>query len=537
VDRAADGDGLKTPLRARVAYEREQTARRLLAIAPKIGVEVTAEIPLSHPRALADLEELEPVHMLFLEQCDDMDAAAARVLSMSSAQRDLVIVVIVPHPRGEADASLLRSGALAVLDDGPELEFELVHTVAAAQRVVALQEERSQLNSNLAHQDKLSALGVLSAGVSHEINNPCAAILSNMMVLRDQIESMLDRPRFQRTDALEALASDWIEAIGDCINAANRIHSIVKTLNVFSRKSESAPPVPVDVNEEIRTVMRLIGKEVRFQAHFELSHAAGMPLIIAPPNSVTQVVTNLVVNALQAIEAGRVEDPRVWITTAYDDEHIMLEVRDNGPGIPPEVRSRIFDPFFTTKPVGFGTGLGLSICRQLVERMGGEIFVESEPGAGASFSVVLERSEAADAGQRLEAFMPPASDRLRVLLLDDDELILRSMQRSLAPHFECQAVARARAALDVLEVDEEFDVVVSDVVMPEMNGLEFFTELELQHPDLAMRTVFISGGITSELLHTRVSDTGRPCLAKPIDVKELIRTIRRLGHPFEELGR
>jgi signal transduction histidine kinase/ActR/RegA family two-component response regulator len=521
-------------LRAKIVFCDPLTPERLNATARALHLDLNPSCPVEAADALADLRGLD---LLLLEQRDPPDVVAPRVYSLAGANSDLLIVVLVRAPRTATDATLLRSGAFDVLDDGPDLEADLEHTVAAARRVVSLQEERARLNSELAHQDKLSALGVLAAGVSHEINNPCAAILSNMNVVRDQLESVLRRPRFQRGDVLEVLAPDWIEAIGDCINAANRIHSIVRTLNVFSRKSESAPPVPIDINEEIKTVMRLIGKEVRFQAEFDMSLNPDLPRITAPANTITQIVTNLVVNALQALENASLDSPRVWISTDYDDDHVMLEIGDNGPGIAPDVLSRVFDPFFTTKPIGKGTGLGLSITQQLVRKIGGEIFAESDTGQGACFSVVIERQPFVEAAARAEHFLPPQSDRLRVLLLDDDELILRSMQRSLAPHFECQAVARARAALQVLDADHEFDVVVSDVVMPEMNGLEFFSALEHTHPDLAMRTVFISGGITSEMLHSRVTDTGRPCLAKPVDVQELIRTIRRLGRPFEELHR
>jgi two-component system, NtrC family, sensor kinase len=403
--------------------------------------------------------------------------------------------------------------------------------------VVALQEDRARLSSELSHHEKLSALGVLAAGVSHEINNPCAAILSNMNVVREQLEGLLGRPKFQRVEALDMLATDWIEAIGDCITAANRIEAIVKTLNVFSRKSDSMPAVVTDVNEDIRTVMRLIGKEIRFQADFSVNLSPLLPRIMAPPNCITQILTNLVVNALQALEGSGIERPCVFIATDLDDDYVMMEVADNGPGIPPDVLTRIFDPFFTTKPVGKGTGLGLSITQQLVRRMGGEIFAESYAGQGAKFRVLVPRSDAADSAARLETQMPPASDRLRVLLLDDDELILRSLQRSLSAHFECQVAVRAKSALDLLSTDEDFDAVVSDVVMPEMNGLEFWNELGQSHPNLALRTVFISGGITSEKLRVRVTDTGRPCLAKPVDMNELIRTIRRLGRPFEEFHR
>ena len=481
------------------------------------------------------LTNLSGIDALILEQQAPLDVIGPRIYSLAGAHPDLLIVVVVAAPRASADRTLLREGAFDVLDDGPDLEADLAHTVVAAQRVVALQGERAQLNSELAHQEKLSALGVLAAGVSHEINNPCAAILSNMNVLRDQLESLQSRPRFQRVDALDLVASDWIDSIGDCISASNRIREIVKTLNVFSRKSDSAPPVPVDINEEVQTVIRLIGKEVRFQAEFDVSLNPDVPRIMAQPNSVTQIVTNLVVNALQALENSKGTPPQVSIKTDFDDEHVLLEISDNGPGIPPEVLSRIFDPFFTTKPIGKGTGLGLAITRQLVRKVGGEIFADSDVGHGARFSVVIERGEVAVATLQSDQRMPPASDRLRVLLLDDDELILRSLQRSLSPHFECQAMGKAQAALEMLVHDGDFDAVVSDVVMPEMNGLEFWTELEQSRPELALRTVFISGGITSDQLRVRVTDTGRPCLSKPVDMPELIRTIRRVGRPFEEL--
>jgi PleD family two-component response regulator len=244
-----------------------------------------------------------------------------------------------------------------------------------------------------------------------------------------------------------------------------------------------------------------------------------------------------VVNALQALEGAAVLRPRVSITTECDSEHVLLRVEDNGPGIAPDVAPRIFDPFFTTKPIGKGTGLGLSIAKELVNKLGGEIFVEGSEGHGARFSVILDRSAQATDSVRTLRSLPPDSNRLRVLLLDDDDLILRSLQRSLASHFECRTIGDPRAALDLLDDDGDFDAVVSDVVMPAMNGLDFWRELGTTHPDLALRTVFISGGITSETLRVRVSNTGRPCLNKPVDMNELIRTIRRVGRPFEDVHR
>jgi signal transduction histidine kinase/CheY-like chemotaxis protein len=522
-------------LRARIVFDSEETGRRLGELATECGLSVQRSCSIAEADALAALQDIQ---LLLIDQrATPVDRVAARVYTLASAHPDLLVAVLVPCPRAACDAELFRARAFDVLDDGPELRTNLQHTVAAARRVVALQDERARLHSELAHQDKLSALGILSAGVSHEINNPCSAILSNMSVLRDQLESVMSRGRFQRVDALDRMASDWIEAMGDCISAANRINAIVRTLNVFSRKSESARPTPTNVNDEIRTVNRLIGKEVRFQAQLDLELAPENPHVLAPPNTVTQIITNLVVNALQALEASDVEQPRVTIATEFDDDHVLLSVQDNGPGIPANILDRIFDPFFTTKPTGKGTGLGLSITKELVNKLGGDIFVESAEGLGARFSVVLDRARAVSTTVSGWPRLPPIHERLRVLILDDDELILRSMHRSLSSHFECEAVGAARTALDLLDQDGDFDAVVSDVVMPEMNGLEFWTQLEQKRPELALKTVFISGGITSEKLHAGVSDTGRPCLVKPVDIAELVRTIRRLGRPFEDLHR
>ncbi|MFI5290016.1 MAG: hypothetical protein ACHQ17_10225, partial [Polyangia bacterium] len=239
-------------LRARIATERPELAVLLRRAAIDVGLPIELEIDLAGDRAL---DGLDGCSLVLLEQSGPASIATPRIYSLAGAHPDLLIVVVVPagEIQPDLDAALLRAGAFDVIDDGPGLLPNLRHTAAAARRVVALQDERAQLASELAHQDKLSALGVLAAGVSHEINNPCAAILSNMSVLREQLEAVLQRPRFQRIDALERIATEWIESMGDCISAANRIHSIVKTLNVFSRKTDITP-VPTDLNEDVRTV-------------------------------------------------------------------------------------------------------------------------------------------------------------------------------------------------------------------------------------------------------------------------------------------
>ena len=457
------------------------------------------------------------------------DALAAQIFSITSGAPNLLVASVVTSPRAEYEVRLRDSGALDVLEAGSDLGPQLARTAAIAQRIVALQAEREQLAGDLAHQDRLAALGLLAAGVSHEINNPCGAIFANIGVVRDDLESVLSRPRFMRGDALDQSAGEWLEALGDCMAAARRIQSVVKTLNVFSRRSDNNQPVPVDLNEEVTAVMRLVGKEVKFQAHIRLELDAQLPQVLAVANSVAQIVTNLVVNALQALESVMAAEPVIVIRTTHDDDNVLLEVSDNGPGMASDVRRRIFDPFFTTKPVGKGTGLGLAITRELVNKAGGEIFVESTPDHGTLFRVVFV--VATDLNQRVArpSSMPPASARLRVLLLDDDELLLRSLQRSLAPHFECIAVQSSKDALDALRRDPNVDAIVSDIVMPEMNGMDFFDKLQEFHPALASHTAFLSGGLTALNLRERLTATGRPYMQKPVDAQHLVRVIREIA--------
>lgn len=461
------------------------------------------------------------------------EVLAARAASVAGTQPDALLVTVVEAPRAPVDAALLRAGAFDVLDDGPELATHLRRTLAAARRVLSLQTEKARLFGELSHQDRLAALGLLAAGVSHEINNPVCAILSNVGALRDQLEGVLSRPRYLRTEALEEHSADWLESLGDCVAAARRIESIVRTLNVFSRRAATESAV-VDVNEEVHTVLRLIGREVRFQARFDVSLDPDLPRVVAPANAITQIVTNLVVNALQAVDNVPVADRWVGITTSFDDETVMIEVADSGPGVSEEIAGRIFDPFFTTKPVGKGTGLGLSITRELVQRCNGEIFLDPGPGQGARFRVLFERPPVAAAPARRVSVLPPAHDRLRVLVIDDDELTLRSIQRALGAHFDCVLCTSADEALGKLANDADYDAVLCDVVMPGASGCDVFDALHAKHPHLEARFAFCSGGITAESLRTRVRESKRPVLPKPMDPSEMVRALRALGRGLAE---
>ncbi len=207
----------------------------------------------------------------------------------------------------------------------------------------------------------------------------------------------------------------------------------------------------------------------------------------------------------------------------------MVEVSDNGPGIAPEHLGRIFDPFFTTKDSPNRSGLGLSITHELIQKNGGDILVESVLGQGATFRIIFQRPEEPARPVEKEQRMPPAHERLRVLIVDDDELLLRSLARLLSRQFEVIVSSSAQQALMLLDDDDRMDVVLSDIVMRGETGIDFYDELEKKYPHLSRRTIFMSGGVRAPEIKARIDQTGRPFLSKPVEAQELTKLVRSVA--------
>ena len=213
----------------------------------------------------------------------------------------------------------------------------------------------------------------------------------------------------------------------------------------------------------------------------------------------------------------------------FRSANVVCEVSDTGHGIPPHLFGRVFDPFFTTKPVGQGTGLGLSICRETVRALGGDIEVESVVDQGSTFRVILPPAEPVTQPLRLappRTLEPPA--RRRVLLVDDEAALIRAMTRTLGRHFDVVGCTEVQAALTRLEDGEHFDAIITDLMMPDTNGMEFFELVRARHAGLADRMLFTTGGaFTPEAREfcERMRDRISP---KPIDLGDLTRRISAL---------
>jgi signal transduction histidine kinase/CheY-like chemotaxis protein len=439
-----------------------------------------------------------------------------------SGAPDALIIRVVGV--GQWSVDTYEDGVFDVIEEGPAVEAHASRALLMATRFLAAQAARTRLAHVVAHRDRLATLGLFATGVAHEISNPGSAILTNIELLRDEVGATSALPRERQLEAFRTQSGEWIEALDDCIGASQRIVSIVRGLNALSRRGRDGAPRLVDLNEELSTILRLIGKEVHFRSQVELRLDPALPPVQAAPHSVTQILTNLLLNALQAIETAPVGARHVSLATRFDEATVGFEVTDSGAGLAPELLARAFDPFLVTE--GLGAGFGLSITRELAEEAGAELSVESARGTGTTIRVTFPRpAQAPLAAPRADAAAAP-SPRLRLLVVDDDELLLRSLTRLLASHFDVRAAKSVTQALELLSSDDGVDVVLADVVMPDESGVELFAALEQRFPRLAQRTIFISGGVRSDDLLASVERTGRPCVAKPIEVGELTRLVR-----------
>ncbi|MCA9619643.1 MAG: response regulator, partial [Myxococcales bacterium] len=202
----------------------------------------------------------------------------------------------------------------------------------------------------------------------------------------------------------------------------------------------------------------------------------------------------------------------ITLETRLEARDVIITVRDNGPGMSEEVQRRATEPFFTTKPVGVGTGLGLSVCHNLVADLGGELTIESELGRGTAIAVRLPRVQPI---ARTAAAPPAAIEARRLLIIDDEELVLRALRRGLVDH-DVVTVSSAEEALALFETDRAFDLVLCDMMMPGRTGAELYQQVAREHPELAERFAFLTGGVYGVTEREFLESSGRPTLSKPI---------------------
>ena len=373
--------------------------------------------------------------------------------------------------------------------------------------------ERKQTEAQLIVSDRMASLGTLAAGVAHEINNPLACVTAYLALASEDLETLGKR---------YPVPSELIDEVRDAREGAERVRTIVRDLRIFSR-AEDAKSGPVNVEQVLESTLRMTWNEIRHRARLTKAYGK-VPPVAANEARLGQVFLNLVVNAAQAIPEGNYARNEVRIETRVDsDSHrVVVSISDTGAGIPADVQRRLFTPFVTTKPAGIGTGLGLSICHRIVTALGGAIDFTSEVGKGTTFRVALPIADL-EAVVEIAAPADPAraSRRGSVLIIDDDPMITHSVQRLLASDHDVRVLDGAEAALELIKAGQRFDVVLCDLMMPQVTGMDLYGALVALDRKQAAQMVFMTGGAFTPAARAFLDGVPNLRIEKPFEIQQL----------------
>jgi signal transduction histidine kinase/CheY-like chemotaxis protein len=462
----------------------------------KLAFGYAADTPDEEVRPFEPARFIDPQsRAAFVERLRRDGAVSDYLLRMRRADGTPIWVEVTAHAESP-DAASIRLEAL-------------VRDVSERRR---LEDQARDLYQQLLQSEKLASLGQTISGVAHELNNPLATILTCA-------ERLAERPH---DDSVR-------RGLDTILGEAERAARIVRSLLTFARKRQTTRTM-VDLNEVVRETLAMRQYEQRVtNIAIVDALAAGLPQVFADPHQIQQVLLNLIINAEQAMLSANGRGSLV-LRTWYDPDRnaVLLEVNDDGPGIPEEVQSKIFDPFFTTKEVGKGTGLGLTVAYAIMQDHGGQISLRSAGGQGASFFVELP---AAGVGARRKrpVVAEPAGDMgagAAVLVVEDEPALAAAVAEALADAgFLAERAGNGEEGLARLR-ERTYDLVICDLKMPRVDGPAFYRAIAAIDPALARRVIFVTGDVAGTDAERFLEETGCRWLAKPFRLGDLLRAAR-----------
>jgi signal transduction histidine kinase/CheY-like chemotaxis protein len=447
--------------------------------------------------------------------------AAASVATFAMLVPMLPALIALPSPSQMARANLLLSRQIderrAAEDEVRRINEEL------EERVARRTAERVALEDQLLQSQKMEAVGRLAGWVAHDFNNLLTVILGYNEMLREQLRR--DGPEMEYADEVR--------------HAAERASALTNQLLAFSRQQMAVPRV-VDLNEIAQGIDKMLRRIIGEDIQLEIRLSPGIPAVKVDPSHIDQVIMNLAVNSRDAMpDGGRliIETGEVELSGEYADRHIgleagwyvMLAVSDTGCGMDAATKARIFEPFFTTKEKGKGTGLGLSIVYGIVKQNGGDILVYSEPGRGTAFKIylpaVMTTAEALVRESQGETAVPATET---ILLVEDDPQV-RTLTRTILVRLGYR-VLQAESAAEALRIasghEGPLDLLLTDVVMPRMNGTELARHVQIARP--GMRVLYMSGYTDSGVIDQGMLAAGTPFIQKPFTSAMLNGKVREV---------
>ncbi|MCK5796922.1 MAG: response regulator [Deltaproteobacteria bacterium] len=280
----------------------------------------------------------------------------------------------------------------------------------------------------------------------------------------------------------------------------------------------------MNLGSVIDVATNMASNEIKYRARLTKNYGK-IPTVLANEGRLSQVFLNLIINATHAIEEGNVDNHEIRVKTWGDDDSVFAEVRDTGCGIREENLGRLFEPFFTTKKVGEGSGLGLAISKNIIESYGGSITVESELGKGTAFTLQLPiRKQEVVAAEKSPVRDDEGGMSGRILVVDDEDAIRIAIARILNKHEVVQAASGSEAK-EILQGDQAFDLILCDVMMPEISGMAFHKWLGETYPKLARQFIFMTGGAFTPKAADYLSRVDNIRLEKPFDVVNLRKIV------------
>jgi nitrogen-specific signal transduction histidine kinase len=419
-----------------------------------------------------------------------------------------------------------------------DIEWNGVPARLVSLRDVTERQQARELRDRLAHIDRLAAIGQLAAGVTHEINNPATYVMANLTAMNDTLaalaQDLADRPE------LSARVEELCDMVQENIGGMGRIRSITRDLRTFAR-IDSNEVTLVDLNECVNAACKIAMSEIRPRAQL-IQELGDLPPVPGSQGKLAQVITNLLVNAAQAIPEGQPDAHSIKVRTGATEGAVWCQVQDSGRGIAADVRAKIFDPFFTTKPIGQGMGMGLALCADIVRQHQGTIRALDNPAGGALFELrlPLESHLKPSAGRSGNAAPPSSASQvrarvvtghpLRLLLIDDEPLVLRSLKRMLARH-QVDVAAGGAEALAKLAANSDYDLIFCDLMMPGVDGAAVHAAMVERFPQLVERLVFCSGGAFTPRTKSFLEQSTQPLVEKPMTPESFSDIAQRVLSP------
>ncbi len=375
-----------------------------------------------------------------------------------------------------------------------------------------LQDQSRDVYQQLLQAEKLASLGQTMSGVAHELNNPLATILA--CAVRLSSREVDDRMR-RELDAIH--------------NAAERAARIVRNLQTFARKRHTTRTT-VDLNQVVRETLALRAHEQRMgNVKIVDALAAALPPVFVDPHQIQQILLNLIINAEHAMLEAHGRGTlifRSWQDPSRDA--VILEVNDDGPGVPDDVQAKVFDPFFTTKSVGKGTGLGLTVAYAIAQEHGGRLTVRSDGTRGASFYLELPVGAATvRTPDPVPLSTPPAvPSGARALVVEDEKALGEAVAATLIDEgFRVDRAENGEEALTRLR-SQHYDVIICDLKMPKVDGMMLFAEVSKSLPNVARRLVFVTGDVAGSEAERFLEESGCRWIAKPFRLRDLVRVAK-----------